>query len=259
MSIKYAPSVLSLRTDKPLMPPPSWVMMDANNQFVSLPQEVTLYSSMSRTKLSIPSLGIESERGVAYLTNQRLIYIPAESTRAFQSFSAPLLNLYDARPSIPIFGPNAWLAKLRPVPGGNIPEDSRLIPITLSFKEGGAVAFHYKFEQICERLRQVLAIAQENNNPEDRQDSDLSGVNVANVHLDQLPSYQDAVQDRLVTAAADAPQPVRLNHQNGTTDRPEADVTDENTPNQPPSYPGPSSPSINPYIQRGQGPDYDYI
>lgn len=202
-------------------------MLDPENKFVPLPEERTLYSSASRTGLSIPALNIKSDSGVAYLTNQRvsrqhpcscflllapsrkpltvpsqLIYLPDAPTTRMQSFSAPLLNIYDARPAMPAVGPNAWLANFRPVAGGNIPDNGRFILINLSFKNGGALTFHYKFEQIAERLRQVVSTARENNTPEERQDRVLSGVNVANVHLDQLPSYEESALDQLASDGA---------------------------------------------------------
>ncbi|KAL6248103.1 hypothetical protein RBB50_005451 [Rhinocladiella similis] len=180
----------------------NWVMLDPENKFVPLPEERTLYSSASRTGLSIPALNIKSDSGVAYLTNQRLIYLPDAPTTRMQSFSAPLLNIYDARPAMPAVGPNAWLANFRPVAGGNIPDNGRFILINLSFKNGGALTFHYKFEQIAERLRQVVSTARENNTPEERQDRVLSGVNVANVHLDQLPSYEESALDQLASDGA---------------------------------------------------------
>lgn len=67
----------------------------------------------------------------------------------------------------------------------------------MTFKEGGVTDFHSNFERIKERLQQVVSAARENNLTGVRQDSFLGDVNLGNVHLDQLPSYQDSGQDRM--------------------------------------------------------------
>ena len=62
--------------------------------------------------------------------------------------------------------------------------------LKFTFKEGGAPDFQVKFETIKERLQQVVETARANN---ERQ----SNVDVSNVHLDELPSYQDSGHDRI--------------------------------------------------------------
>jgi hypothetical protein len=125
------------------------------------------------------------------------VYIPETSTAELKSFSAPLLNLHDTHITVPWFGPNAWQAFLQPVPGGNLPATQAAIELKLTFKEGGAPDFHSNLERIKERLQQVVSTARENNLSGARQDNFPSNVNLENVHLDQLPSYQEAGRDRI--------------------------------------------------------------
>ena len=127
----------------------------------------------------------------------QIVYLPEKATSALQSFSAPLLNLHDTHLTVPWFGPNSWQAILQPVPGGNIPPTQAAIELKLTFKEGGAPDFHSNFERIKERLQQVVATARESNHPGQRQDGFLGSVNLGNVHLDQLPSYQDSGRDMM--------------------------------------------------------------
>lgn len=81
---------------------------------------------------------------------------------------------------------------MQPVPGGNIPVTQAAIELKLTFKEGGAPDFHSNLERIKERLQQVVSTARENNLTGSRQDSFLGNVNLDNVHLDELPSYQES-------------------------------------------------------------------
>lgn len=130
------------------------------------------------------------------------MYLPDKPTTEFKSFSAPLLNLHDTHITVPWFGPNSWQAILQPVPGGNLPASQAAIELKLTFKEGGAPDFHSRFEQIKERLQQVVANARTSNLSGRRQDSFLGDVNLDNVHLDQLPSYQESGHDRIAPANA---------------------------------------------------------
>lgn len=57
--------------------------------------------------------------------------------------------------------------------------------------------FNPAFERIKERLQQVVSAARANNQTGRRQDSYLGDVNLDNVHLDQLPSYQESGHDRV--------------------------------------------------------------
>lgn len=187
----------------------NWVMLPSADSpsianstkigFVPLPNEQPLWHSSLRVQFALSTprtypanspLSITSPDGTVYLTNQRLIYLPKKQTSDFQSFSAPLLNLHDSHLVMPWFGPNSWTAAVQPVPGGNIASSHAHIELKLTFKEGGAPDFTQKFEQIKERLAQVVERAREANGTIDGQ------VDLANVHLDELPSYQDAGHDR---------------------------------------------------------------
>ncbi|EHY60896.1 hypothetical protein ABEF92_005616 [Exophiala dermatitidis] len=187
----------------------NWVMSDGHGGFVRLPAETIIHKSSPRISfaLSTPStypghnpLDINCSSGIVYLTNQRIVYLPDKPTADFQSFSAPLLNLHDTHITVPWFGPNAWQAVLQPIPGGNIPATHAAIELKLTFKEGGATDFHSKFEQIKERLQQVVSVAREHNLTGRPNESFLGNVPLDNVHLDQLPSYQESGQDRIAPA-----------------------------------------------------------
>ena len=96
---------------------------------------------------------------------------------------------------MPWFGPNVWQAIVRPVPGGNIPSEHALIEIKFTFKEGGATDFHSHFERIKERFQQAFE-AQATVDPSSRSGAAFGGIDMDSVHLEQLPTYEAAGQDR---------------------------------------------------------------
>ncbi|KAK5053156.1 hypothetical protein LTR84_002130 [Exophiala bonariae] len=184
----------------------NWVMLDGSQGFVRLPGERIIHTSSPRIALALTTpttypgnnpLSIHCNSGIAYLTNQRIVYLPEKATPEFQSFSAPLLNLHDSHPVFPWFGPNSWQSVLQPVPGGNLPSTQAAIELKLTFKEGGVTDFSPAFKRIKERLQQVVSAARAENQTGRRQDSYLGDVNLENVHLDQLPSYQESGHDRV--------------------------------------------------------------
>jgi WW domain-binding protein 2 len=125
-----------------------------------------------------------------------VIYLPKTSTTALQSFSSPILNLHDTHVAAPFFGPNTWTAALEVVAGGNIPphNSSSGLELKFVFKDGGAFDFHTNFEKIKEKLSQALAVARESGNIPRGAGAGagpLSGINLAAVHLEQLPAYGD--------------------------------------------------------------------
>lgn len=63
----------------------------------------------------------------------------------------------------------------------------------MTFREGGAFDFHSCLEQIKERLYQVYSVAREHGG------RGTSGVDLANMDLEQLPAYEPAQE---VTDAA---------------------------------------------------------
>lgn len=182
----------------------NWVMLDPSGNFVTLPNERQLWTGQ-RIGLSLTTpraypaqnpLNIQSSTGTVYLTNQRVVYLPERPSPEFKSFSASLLNLHDTHIQFPWFGPNAWIALLQPVPGGNIPQEHH-IELKITFKEGGAPEYHSHFERIKERLQQAVESARESNVTSTRQG--LGGVNMDTVHLDELPSYENSGHDRVAT------------------------------------------------------------
>ncbi|KAH0551770.1 hypothetical protein GP486_007011 [Trichoglossum hirsutum] len=122
----------------------------------------------------------------------QIVYLPASPTPALRSFSAPILNLHDTHVSAPFFGPNIWTAALQPVTGGGIPPTQSVIELKMVFKEGGAFDFHQHFERVKERLLQAVDVAREAGHRGTGGESSLTGVNLASVHLEQLPAYEEA-------------------------------------------------------------------
>lgn len=71
---------------------------------------------------------------------------------------------------------------MQPVSGGGIPASLHAVQLKVTFKEGGAFDFHGNFERIKERLRDAVENSQEVRRG-------LRDVNMASVHLDELPAY----------------------------------------------------------------------
>ncbi|PLB35128.1 uncharacterized protein BDW47DRAFT_111001 [Aspergillus candidus] len=169
----------------------NWVMLQERDGFVRLPREQSVYASPPRTSISLQQLGsssgkdafsLQSSSGQIYLTNQRVVYIPAQKSDEFQSFSAPLLNVRDSHVTAPFFGPNAWVALVQPVSGGGIPPGLPAIQVKVTFKEGGAFDFHNRFERIKERLEQAVEVSRESARGS-------TNVDMSTVHLEELPAY----------------------------------------------------------------------
>ena len=116
------------------------------------------------------------------LTTAQVVYIPAQKSDEFPSFSAPLLNVRDSHVTAPFFGPNAWVALVQPVSGGGIPPGLPAIQVKVTFKEGGAFDFHNRFERIKERLEQVVEVSRESARGS-------ANVDMSTVHLEELPAY----------------------------------------------------------------------
>ncbi|KIW02009.1 uncharacterized protein PV09_06515 [Verruconis gallopava] len=204
----------------------NWVMLDDNGGgFTPLPGEQRLYTSPSRTALSIQSVNkfpgkqpftLQSSAGTAYLTNRRLVYLPSVSTPALQSFTAPILNLHDTHVAAPFFGPNVWTGIVQAVPGGNIPPEHPAVELKLTFKDGGAFDFHTTFERIKERLHQAVEVARESGqlvgdgseSNAGRGGGALDAVNLDSVHLDELPAYDAATAPRDMLDNLQSPPPL---------------------------------------------------
>ncbi|KAI1155124.1 hypothetical protein F4825DRAFT_408880 [Nemania diffusa] len=166
----------------------SWVMLSRTGEIEPLPHESILFKTRGRVALSITApnqppgvapLSIKSESGTAYITNQRLIYLPATPAEQFKSFSTKILGCQDGRMRSSWVGPWYWEASVRPVPDGNIPPDFPRVTLKLTFKDGGFSEFESKFVEIKARLHHAAQIAEE------------SGQRnwALNVHDEQLPEY----------------------------------------------------------------------
>ncbi|GFG27072.1 UPF0664 stress-induced protein C29B12.11c [Aspergillus udagawae] len=169
----------------------NWVMLHDREGFVKLPNEQFIYTSPPRTSLSLQplssytgsdSISLQSGAGQIYLTNQRVVYIPSQKSKDFQSFSAPLLNIHDSHVTAPFFGPNLWLALVQPVSGGGIPPSLPAVQLKVTFKEGGAFDFHNNFERLKERMQQALELSQESGRGS-------RNVDLSTIHLEELPAY----------------------------------------------------------------------
>ncbi|KAI8626497.1 hypothetical protein F5Y19DRAFT_478613 [Xylariaceae sp. FL1651] len=166
----------------------SWVMLSRTGEIEPLPHESILHKTRGRIALSIitpnqppgvPPFSIKSESGTAYITNQRLIYLPTTPTEQFKSFSTKILACQDGRMRSSWVGPWYWEASVRPVPDGNIPPDFPRVTLKLTFKDGGFSEFESKFVEIKARLHHAAQIAEE------------SGQRnwALTVHDEQLPEY----------------------------------------------------------------------
>lgn len=68
---------------------------------------------------------------------------------------------------------------MQPVPGGGIPAQHAALELKMTFKDGGAFDFHTSYERVKERLQQIV---------ETQRDSSMDATNV---HLDDLPRYEE--------------------------------------------------------------------
>ncbi|KAH0304190.1 hypothetical protein KCU74_g17541, partial [Aureobasidium melanogenum] len=198
----------------------NWVMLEPSSAqpFTPLPHEQTLYKSPVRTSFSLQSLNkfpgkepvhYSASAGTLYLTNRRLVYLPSTPTPQLQSFAAPLLNTHDSHVAAPWIGPNVWTALVQPVQGGGIPAHVPALELKFAFKDGGAYDFHSGYERVKERLQQQVDVARQSGYLQGdgseagrgRGGDTLAAVDVANVHLDDLPAYEET------GASASIPQP----------------------------------------------------
>ncbi|RPB03935.1 hypothetical protein L873DRAFT_1799904 [Choiromyces venosus 120613-1] len=186
----------------------NWVMLSPTppHTFIALPNERPLYQSPARTGLSLTTssphrgtrpLSISSSTGTAYITNQRIVYIPTTKTGEFESFACPIANLHDTHVAPPFFGPNVWKAVVQPVAngglggGGNGGGGGAGVELKLIFKDGGA----FDFSTVFERLKEKVLNARE------------TGGDSNAVHLDELPTYEDARGGPSSSASSSAPAP----------------------------------------------------
>jgi hypothetical protein len=123
-----------------------------------------------------------------------MIYLPVSPTPTLQSFAVPILNVTDSRVTAPWFGANKWEAIIQPVQGGGIPPQHAELDLVMEFKEGGAFDFASIFERLRERLRQAVDVARESGGDVEDGSRGVGGVNLNNVHLEDLPAYEESTQ-----------------------------------------------------------------
>ncbi|KAH8896993.1 hypothetical protein GQ53DRAFT_497740 [Thozetella sp. PMI_491] len=204
----------------------NWVMLRQEGGIVPMPNERILYTSKPRVGLDILTpqqlqvaepFSVKSSNGVAYVTNQRVIYLPAVPTEQFKSFAAPILSWEDTYIRSSFLGPWTWGGIVKPVTGGGIPMHIPRIEARLAFKEGGHSDFQLKFETIKERLyhaRELMAATGQQNLPDE-----------------DLPPYEaDAPPGSTQRPAADQPQ------------APAAEAPANSTRTPQPPQPGPNEP-----------------
>lgn len=189
----------------------NWVMLAESGGYTPLPGEQTLYQSPPRTALSLQtshrhtpaeSYSQQCKSGVVYLTNRRLIYLPITPTPTLQSFAVPILNVTDSRVTAPWFGANKWEAIVQPVAGGGIPPQHAELDLVMEFKEGGAFDFASTFERLKERLKQAVDVARESGGDVEDSSRGTGGLNMNNVHLEELPAYEESGGHERVQDAA---------------------------------------------------------
>ncbi|OIW24874.1 hypothetical protein CONLIGDRAFT_73500 [Coniochaeta ligniaria NRRL 30616] len=148
----------------------SWVMLGQDGNIVPLQNERILHTSRPRVglEMSVPRelqnaepFSIRSDSGTAYITNRRVIYLPARPTEELKSFFAPILNFEDTHVHSSWIGPWSWTGIVKPVTGGGIPADLPRIEVKLIFKEGGHSDFQSKFELLKERLQHARDLERE--------------------------------------------------------------------------------------------------
>jgi hypothetical protein len=81
---------------------------------------------------------------------------------------------------------------IQPVAGGGIPPQHAELDMVMEFKEGGAFDFASTFERLKERLRQAVDVARESDT------TPGNNVDMNNVHLEDLPAYEDSGRDARV-------------------------------------------------------------
>ncbi|KAI5866238.1 hypothetical protein GGS23DRAFT_376507 [Durotheca rogersii] len=184
----------------------SWVMLSRAGEIEPLPHETILHRTRGRIALNItalnqpppdtPPLNIKSESGTAYITNQRLIYLPSKPTDQFKSFSSKILGCQDSRMCSSWIGPWYWEASVRPVPDGNIPPEFPRVNLRLTFKDGGSSEFESKFVELKARLHHAAQIAEESGQSNWAQ----------TVHDEQLPEYSGPQGSNNPNQASDVAQ-----------------------------------------------------
>ncbi|EJP63506.1 hypothetical protein MY4038_005257 [Beauveria bassiana] len=150
----------------------SWVMLNESG-FVKLGNERILLKLDSRIScdLSVPpelrATGIQfhrkSDKGSLFLTNKRIVYLPAKATQEpkFESFSAPILKFQDSSTSSSMWWGWVWKSDCIPVSGGGIPPDLPRVEVKFTFSDGGMMEFNDAYIRLRERLFQYQEMRRE--------------------------------------------------------------------------------------------------
>ncbi|CAM1506398.1 Fc.00g060390.m01.CDS01 [Cosmosporella sp. VM-42] len=186
----------------------SWVMLNQGG-FIKLGNERILQKLESRIScdLSVPqelrsrcaSFQRKSDKGTLFLTNKRIVYLPAKPTQEpkFESFSAPILKFQDSTTSSSMWWGWVWKSDCIPVSGGGIPPDIPRIEVKFTFSDGGMMDFNEAYIRLRERLFQYQEMRREMG----------PGVEVPD---EPLPAYEaQASPTGPATATLSAPRPDR--------------------------------------------------
>ncbi|KAF4122812.1 WW-domain ligand protein [Geosmithia morbida] len=150
----------------------SWVMLNQSG-FVKLGNERILQKLDSRIscELSVPTelktrcaqFHRKSDRGTLFLTNKRIVYLPAKRDQEpkFESFSAPILKFQDSTTSSSMWWGWVWKSDCIPVSGGGIPPDIPRIEVRFTFSDGGMMDFNETYIRLRERLYQFHEMRRE--------------------------------------------------------------------------------------------------
>jgi hypothetical protein len=150
----------------------NWVMLNQGG-FVQLGNERILQKLESRIscELSVPQelrprctvFQRKSDKGTLFLTNKRIIYLPAKPTQEpkFESFSAPILKFQDSTTSSSMWWGWVWKSDCIPVSGGGIPPDIPRIEVKFTFSDGGMMDFNETYMRLRERLFQYQEMRRE--------------------------------------------------------------------------------------------------
>jgi len=167
----------------------NWVMLNEQHDIIKLPHEswvgkttrVSLDITTPRRPPGFPPFSLRSRDGELYLSNQRIIYLPAKPTDQFKSFVAPILKIEDTRSNSPFIGAWYWQAAVIPVEGGGIPTEVASFDLKLTFNEGGHDIFRQRFDGIRENLRRAreLGISLDN-----------GAALASHAHDEPLPEYE---------------------------------------------------------------------
>ncbi|KAK0742430.1 hypothetical protein B0T21DRAFT_409241 [Apiosordaria backusii] len=189
----------------------SWVMLTRDGEIVPIPGEKILHTSRPRVSLEVTTpkelnianpYTLKVDNGIAYITNERVIYLPIRPSENFKSFFAPALNFTDTHVQSSWIGPWSWGGTVRPVPGGGIPMHIPRIEVRFIFRDGGHSDFQNKYEWLKERLHHAQEM----------------GLNPGQ-NLEPPPPYEDnapgpssgpsgsAPAGTMGTSQADQPQP----------------------------------------------------